>query len=154
MRITELEREEELLGQQIQELEQQQYLIERFTVAKVELVEQAINSKFKIARFKLFNTLINGGIEETCITLVNGVDFPDANHAAQILVGLDIIETLNNYYNISAPVFVDNSEAISSEYGINTQLIKLIVSDDKELKVEIQKDDRNEIQDVKHSYEY
>lgn len=154
VRITELEKQEEELAQQIQNLEQQQYLIEKFTVAKVELIEQAINNKFKVARFKLFNTLINGGIEETCITLVNGVDFPDANHAAQILVGLDIIETFNAYYNISAPVFIDNNEAISGEYSINTQLIKLSVSNHKQLTVEVEENNELEVQDVKQSNEY
>ncbi len=153
-RILELEKQEEDLGQQMQNLEQQQYLIEKFTVTKVELVEKAINSKFKVARFKLFNTLINGSIEETCVTLINGVDFPDANHAAQILVGLDIIETLNNYYNISAPVFIDNSEAISSAYNINTQLIRLTVSNDTSLRVEQENNNEIEVQDVKQSYEY
>ena len=153
-RIAELEKQEEELGQQMQNLEQQQYLIEKFTVTKVELVEKAINSKFKVARFKLFNTLINGSIEETCVTLINGVDFPDANHAAQILVGLDIIETLNNYYNISAPVFIDNSEAISSSYNINTQLIRLTVSNDTSLRVKLEDNNETEVQDVKQSYEY
>ena len=153
-RIAELEKQEEKLAQQIQNLEQQQYLIEKFTVAKVEIVEQAINSKFKVAKFKLFNTLINGGIEETCVTLVNGVDFPDANHAAQILVGLDIIETFNAYYNISAPVFIDNNEAISGEYSINTQLIKLSVSNHKQLTIEVEENNEIEVQDVKKSNEY
>jgi len=153
-RIAELEKQEEELSEQMQNLEQQQYLIEKFTVTKVELVEKAINSKFKVARFKLFNTLINGSIEETCVTLINGVDFPDANHAAQILVGLDIIETLNNYYNISAPVFIDNSEAISSSYSINTQLIRLTVSNDTSLRVELEDNNEIEIQDVKQHYEY
>ncbi len=153
-RILELEKQEEELAQQIQKLEQQQYLIEKFTVSKVEIVEQAINSKFKVAKFKLFNTLINGGIEETCVTLVNGVDFPDANHAAQILVGLDIIETFNAYYNISAPVFIDNNEAISGEYGINTQLIRLSVSNHKQLTIELEENSKIEVQDVKQSNEY
>lgn len=153
-RILELEKQEEELAQQIQNLEQQQYLIEKFTVSKVEIVEQAINSKFKVAKFKLFNTLINGGIEETCVTLVNGVDFPDSNHAAQILVGLDIIETFNAYYNISAPVFIDNNEAISGEYGINTQIIRLSVSNHKQLTVEVEENSKIEVQDVKQSNEY
>lgn len=153
-RIAELEKQEEELAQQIQNFEQQQYLIEKFTVTKVELVEQAINNKFKVAKFKLFNTLINGGIEETCVTLINGVDFPDANHAAQILVGLDIIETFNAYYNISAPVFIDNSEAISSQYNINTQLIKLTVSNDRQLRIEVDENNEIEVQDVKQSYEH
>lgn len=153
-RILELEKQEEELAGQIQSLEQQQYLIEKFTVQKVELVEQAINSKFKVAKFKLFNTLINGSVEETCVTLINGVDFPDANHAAQILVGLDIIQTLNDYYNISAPIFVDNSEAISDKYNINTQLIKLTVSGDRELRIELENDNEIEVQDVKQTYEY
>lgn len=155
-RILELEKQEKELAGQIQKLEQQQYLIEKFTVTKIKLVEQAINSKFKRAKFKLFNTRINGSIEETCITLINGVDFPDANHAAQILVGLDIIETLNDYYNVSAPIFIDNNEAISSKYDVNTQLIKLTTVSSFEIQLRLEQDKENQIdiENIKKSYEY
>ena len=104
-RIAELQEEEESISNQIQELEGEQYSIEEFTKAKVELLESAINSKFKIVKFRLFDTQINGGLVECCDTLVNGVPYSDVNNAHKILAGLDIINTLIKFYDTSAPIF-------------------------------------------------
>lgn len=136
-RIMELEIEEEKIAKQIQELEGQQYQIEQFTKTKVELLEQAINSKFEIVRFRLFETQINGGLVECCDTLVNGVPYADVNNAHKILAGLDIINTLIKFYNISAPIFIDNRESINEIYNINTQVISLVVTTDSELRIEV-----------------
>lgn len=136
-RIMELEIEEEKIAKQIQELEGQQYQIEQFTKTKVELLEQAINSKFEIVRFRLFETQINGGLVECCDTLVNGVPYADVNNAHKILAGLDIINTLIKFYNTSAPIFIDNRESINEIYNIDTQTISLVVTTDSELRIEV-----------------
>lgn len=61
------------------------------------------------------------------------------NNAARINVGLDIINTLNDYYGITAPIFVDNSEAVTKLINTNSQILSLIVSEkDKQLRVEFQ----------------
>ena len=45
---------------------------------------------------------------ECCDTLIKGVPFQDANNAAKINAGIDIINTLTDHYDITAPIFVDN----------------------------------------------
>lgn len=134
-RITELQNEEEVISSKIQELEGQQYALEEFTKTKVELLENAINSKFELVKFRLFDTQINGGLVECCDTLVNGVPYADVNNAHKILAGLDIINTLIKFYNTSVPIFIDNRESINEIYNIDTQIISLIVTTDKELRI-------------------
>ena len=136
-RIKELASEEEKIAKQIQEFESLQYSIEEFTKTKVELLENAINSKFDVVNFRLFSTQINGGLVECCDTLVNGVPYSDVNNAHKILAGLDIINTLTKFYNTSAPIFIDNRESINEIYSMNTQIINLIVTNDKELRIEV-----------------
>ena len=137
LRIEELQNEEEGISMKIQELEGEQYALEEFTKTKVELLENAINSKFEIVKFRLFDTQINGGLIECCDTLVNGVPYSDVNNAHKILAGLDIINTLIKFYNTSAPIFIDNRESINSIYPINTQIISLIVTTDSQLRIEV-----------------
>lgn len=137
VRIEELEKEEEEISQKVQELEAQQYQIEQFTKTKVELLENAINSNFEIVKFRLFKTQINGGLEECCDTLVNGVPYSDVNNAHKIIAGLDIIKTLSRFYDTSAPIFIDNRESINDLCKINAQIISLIVTDDAKLKIEV-----------------
>jgi hypothetical protein len=84
----------------------------------------------------MFNSLINGGTEETCEALINGVPFPDANKAARINAGIDIINTLSRHYDVHAPIFIDNSEAVNDILRTDSQMIKLYVTKDKELKVQ------------------
>lgn len=134
-RIAELQNEEEVISNKIQELEGQEYALEDFTKTKVELLENAINSKFELVKFRLFDTQINGGLVECCDTLVNGVPYADVNNAHKILAGLDIINTLIKFYNTSAPIFIDNRESINEIYNIDTQIISLIVTTDKELRI-------------------
>ena len=136
-RIKELENEEENIANKVQELEAQQYQIEQFTKTKVELLENAINSKFEVVKFRLFDTQINGGLVECCDTLVNVVPYSDVNNAHKILAGLDIINTLIKFYKTSAPIFIDNRESINELYNINAQVISLIVTQNEKLRIEV-----------------
>lgn len=135
-RILELKEEERALALQIAELEGQEFLCEEYTKAKVELMEASINSKFKLVKFKMFNTLVNGAVEDCCEALINGVPFSNANKASQINGGLDIINALCQHYGVEAPIFIDNREGINSILDSSSQIINLIVTRDKELEVE------------------
>lgn len=136
-RIEELEKEEEEISQKVQDLESQQYQIEQFIKTKVELLENAINSNFEIVKFRLFKTQINGGLEECCDTLVNGVPYSDVNNAHKIIAGLDIIKTLSRFHNRVAPIFIDNRESINNLCTIDAQIINLIVTEDSKLRIEV-----------------
>lgn len=126
-RVAELEAEQKRLVNEKNELDEASFLMDEFVKAKVEMLEQSINSRFELARFKMFNTLVNGSIEECCETTYNGVPYRSMNNAARINVGLDIINALTDFYKVSAPVFVDNAEAVTEFTDVNSQVIYLVV---------------------------
>lgn len=136
-RIKELSAQEKDLTAEFEKLEGELFLTEQFIRAKVNMLEDRINSKFKYARFKLFSVQMNGGLEECCETTFNGVPFSAGlNNAARINVGIDIINTLSDYYHFSAPIFVDNAEAVTKLIETKSQVIALVVSEpDKALRV-------------------
>lgn len=135
-RIKELSEEERHLSNEIAKHEGSLYLCEEFIRTKVELSESLINKKFKNIKFKLFNELINGGLEETCEILINGVPYSNANSTGKINAGIEVINTLSEFYNVQAPIWVDNAESYNKLADTKSQLIRLIVSKDKNLKVE------------------
>ncbi|EJO5346407.1 AAA family ATPase [Clostridium botulinum] len=137
-RIKELEKEEANLSEKIAELEGLEILSEEFIRTKIELLEEKVNSKFKYVKFKMFKNQINGGLEETCEPCINGVPYTsNLNSAARINAGLDIINTLCNHYGVNAPIFIDNRESTNKIIDVDSQVINLIVSLDKNLKVEL-----------------
>ncbi|XZI53242.1 hypothetical protein ACSXD3_17805 (plasmid) [Clostridium perfringens] len=134
-RIKELDAEEVELAQKVAKLEGQLFLCEEFTRTQVELSEGMINKKFKNIKFKLFKELINGGLEETCEILCDGVPYGNANTASQINEGLEVIKTLSDHYGIHAPIFIDNAESVNKIIDLESQIIKLTVSLDNKLTV-------------------
>jgi len=137
-RIEELKAEERKLAAEYEDLERQLYLTEEFIRTKVRLLEDRINSKFKMARFKLFNVLVNGGIEECCETVYNGVPYSNLNNGARLNIGLDIINTLAEHYGFAPPVWLDNAESVTDILPTRGQQIRLVVSEkDKKLRVEL-----------------
>lgn len=128
-RILELENQQQKLVAEKNALDEAAFLMDEFIKAKVNMLEENINSKFKLARFKMFNVMLNGNIEECCETTYKGVPYRSMNNAARINVGLDIINALTSYYKVNAPVFIDNAEAVTDFIPVNSQTIKLIVDE-------------------------
>ncbi len=130
-RILELENQQQKLVAEKNALDEASFLMDEFIKAKVNMLEENINSRFKLARFKMFNVMLNGNIEECCETTYKGVPYRSMNNAARINVGLDIINALTSYYKVNAPVFIDNAEAVTEFISVNSQTIKLIVDESK-----------------------
>lgn len=133
-RVIELGSQQQKLASEKNLLDETSFLIDEFVKAKVDMLEDNINSHFEYARFKMFNVLVNGNIEECCETTYKGVPYRSMNNAARMNVGLDIINALTKFYNVTAPVFIDNAEAVTEFIKCNSQTIKLVVDADfKEL---------------------
>ncbi|MGV0854809.1 ATP-binding protein [Empedobacter brevis] len=131
-RIKELAKREKELSQIIANLEKEQFVIERFKKVKTKSLEKSVNEKFEYVTFKLFEEQVNGGLNPTCITLVNGVPFGSANTAGKINAGLDIINTLCKVNEINAPIFIDNRESVTELIPTESQIISLIVDPKQE----------------------
>ena len=128
-RVAELESQQAELAAEKSKLDEASYLMDEFVKAKVNMLEDVINSRFKLARFKMFNVMLNGNVEECCETTYKGVPYRSMNNAARINVGLDIINALTSYFKVNAPVFIDNAEAVTEFIPVNSQTIKLIVDE-------------------------
>ena len=124
-RIIELTEEKSKFEKSFQELQETEFLVEEFVFTKVNLLEEKINSKFKNIKFKLFEKQINGGINEICTPLINGVPYESANNAGKIQAGIEIINVLSDYYNVYAPIFIDNRESVNEIPFSNFQIINL-----------------------------
>ena len=139
-RIGELEAEQKEVGQKVADQEKMLYLLESFIRAKMMKISDSINQHFKTVNFKLFDMQLNGGMKECCECTVNGVPYSTLNSGHRIIAGLDIIQSLSELYGVTAPIFIDNAESLN-EFNVPdmaAQMILLAVSDDKELKVEVE----------------
>jgi hypothetical protein len=128
--------QEKTFSQQLADIEKIEFTIQNFIREKVNLLEGRINGMFETVRFRLFDVQINGGIVECCDTLVDGVPWQDANNAAKINSGIDIINVLSNFYDVSAPVWVDNAESVNLIQPTVAQRIELYVTNDNYLTTE------------------
>lgn len=132
-RIAELTARGKDLAQQIADIEKREYTAAQFSKKRVEDCETRINGMFQNVRFKMFDYTQDGNEYETCVPLVNGVPYPVANTAGQVNAGLDIINALCKFYNVSAPIFIDGAESVNHYTDTPSQIIFLQVTNDKQL---------------------
>lgn len=126
-RIQELQEKEEKLVNKYKKYDKELYDLEKYKRKQVEMMEEDINDRFEYTHFKLFEEQINGGLKETCEATKNGVPYSDLNTGSKYQVGMDIISTLVEYYDVSAPVFIDNRERIARLPDVESQTIHLIM---------------------------
>lgn len=136
-RIEELQEDARRAAWRLDELEAMLFLIDKYSRYKTQFVEDSINSMFRIARFRLFREQANGGVEDRCDVVLDGVPYININNGAKINVGIDIINTLSEAYGVTVPLFVDNAESVTHLEKSTNQIIRLVVSEtDKELRYE------------------
>lgn len=136
-RIEELKADQKRFGAELDELDRKLMLCEEFTRAKVGMLEGRVSEKFAPLSFRLFEDQINGGLRETCETLIPSPDgamvpYSDANTGHRILAGLRIIEVLGGHFGIHTPVFIDGAESLTEGIPeIGSQVIRLVASSDE-----------------------
>ena len=135
-RVEELKEEAWNAGAALEAIDNMLFLIEEFTRYKTRFVEDSINGMFRIARFRLFREQANGGVEDRCDVVHDGVPYMNVNNGMKINLGIDIINTLSMAYGVKVPLFVDNAESVTRLEACGSQIIRLVVSEnDKELRV-------------------
>ena len=138
-RIEELKEREKTLAKEYEQLESWKNKIEEYIRLSVSIIEGDANRLFAVAKFRMFDVQINGGIAECCDVLANGVPFDTGlSDAEKLNTGIDIIRTLSSHYGITAPLFIDRAgEYTNITETPEIQQIRLYVSKEhKELTVE------------------
>ena len=112
--------------------------IDTLSRRKNELLVDEINSHFKIVNWKLFDYQKNGEYKDVCVPMIGDKTFTDSmNTGLRIRAKLDICDSIQKFYGMDLPIFLDNAESINDKNipATDCQLIVLKVTEDK-LKVE------------------
>ena len=135
-RIESLREDARSAAECLEAIEKMLYLMENYSRYKTRFVEDSINGLFRVARFRLFREQANGGIEDRCDVVHDGIAYENLNNGMKINLGIDIINTLSTAYGVRVPLFVDNAESVTQLEKCCSQIIRLVVSEnDKELRV-------------------
>lgn len=145
-KIADMQHKQNEYGQAKADAERILYQLKEVSKRKNELLVEEINQHFGIVRWKLFDFQNNGEYKEVCIPTVLDEEtgiykvFGDTtNTGREIEAKIDICNSFQKFFDMYVPIFLDGAESINDEYVpvVDTQLILLTVSEDKQLKVEV-----------------
>ena len=135
-RVEQLREDAKNAAECLDAIEKMLFLMDEYSRYKTRFVEESINGMFRIARFRLFREQANGGVEDRCDVVHDGVPYISVNNGMKINLGIDIINTLSMAYGVRVPLFVDNAESVTQLETSASQIIRLVVNEnDKELRV-------------------
>lgn len=139
-RIQELLQSDGQLAQRQADLERKLALLDDFSKAKMDMVNDKCNQEFEHVRWVMFRpNVTNSGYEACCEATWDGVPYKDLNTGCRINAGLDVIRTLVRKAGKTVPIFLDNAESVVELKTVpeGAQIIRLVVSEqDKVLRVE------------------
>ena len=143
-RLDELRKQRMDLEQSKADAEKILDLLNELDKAKNNALSDAINSRFGMVKWQLWELAKNGGYKNVCIPTVDGMSLLDisANKAKKVLGKLDICNSIQKITGNCLPVFLDDCESLDGENIkksmeiAESQLILLQVTDDEKLKVE------------------
>lgn len=139
--ISELQEKQRDYEQAKADAEKILYQLSLVSKKKNELLVEEINNHFGIVKWLLFDYQKNGEYKEVCIPTIDGKRFGDSTNTGRDMEAkLDICNSFQKFFGMQLPIFLDGAESINDEYlpKVDTQLILLTVTKDRELKVEVE----------------
>ena len=135
-RIEQLRQDAKNAAEALEAIDKMLFTIEEYTRYKTRFVEDSINGLFRLTRWRLYREQANGGLEDRCDAVFDGVPYEESlNNGMRVNVGIDIINALSRHYGVSVPLFVDNAESVTDLEQTDAQRIRLVVSaEDKKLR--------------------
>ena len=137
--ITDMQKKQREYEQAKADAEKILHQLKEVSKCKNELLVEEINQHFGIVSWKLFDYQKNGEYKEVCVPMVDGKEFGvTTNTGREIQAKLDICNSFQKFFDMHVPIFLDGAESLNDEYipAVDTQLILLTVTEDKQLKVE------------------
>lgn len=134
--IVGLQEERTQWKEQIDSLDEKIKAASDFQKRSCEVLEENVNRRFKLVRWKMFRRQLDGTDKPWCECSVDGVPYSDLNTAAKINAGLDITNTLKRHYGVDVPCVIDNAETVQEPLYDGGQQIRLTVTEDEEMRIE------------------
>ena len=140
-RISELiekaKQDKESYQNQLDELDEQLDLANEYNKKSCQLLEENVNGHFSYVKWAMFTQDLDGNIKPYCECYHDGVPYSRLNGAAKVNAGIDIANTFSRFYQVSAPMVLDECESVNDPiYSGDQQQIRLKVTTDDKLKFE------------------
>ena len=121
-----------LLADNILQIDRKLTTLDKFTRMEIKLVSDTVNSLFpESVSFALFKENYNGSIDYECTPMYNNVRYESLSTGEQLVTNMAIQETLQNYFNVNLPIFIDNFECLTIPFESERQIICLAVSEEQ-----------------------
>lgn len=116
-------------------VEQKEYALQDFIKKQTDKISEIVNSKFSNGiSWSLYTMNYNGTLEEDCICLYNNKRYSSLSNGEKDVADLEVIKTLQDYFDVNIPVFGDNEESVTLNYNIDRQNIGLYAVKNAKLK--------------------
>ena len=129
--------ESKSLADKIVAVEKKETALDDYIKEQINLIETTVDNKFNNgiswALYKETYKNGEGGIEEDCICMYNGKDYSSLSMGERNKANIEIVKTLQDYYGVRLPLFIDNSETTTIDYNADTQIIELFVNKNSKL---------------------
>lgn len=140
-RISELiekaKQDKESYQNQLDELDEKLDLANEYNKKSCQLLEENVNGHFSYVKWSMFRQDLEGNMQPYCECYNDGVPYSRLNGAAKVNAGIDIANTFSRFYEVSAPMVLDECESVNDPiYSGDQQQIRLKVTTDDKLKFE------------------
>ena len=125
--IDALSAREKKVGKEITECEKQILLNEKFVLRQADLITDAINSYFQYVKFKMFDVSKSGEVKNVCTATMDGVPFELLSKGEKMKAALDVLQTLQKYYQVAFPLIIDDAESYTSNSILDLENQKFIL---------------------------
>jgi DNA repair exonuclease SbcCD ATPase subunit len=132
-RLEELKKKKTELSSENDRIEKFLSLHQQYEQALADAIEKPVNDMFETAYFKMFDTLEkadeDGNFKQVPACIVMDKEkrpFDTAlSNGERIQLQLDVARVMQKHFDIYAPIFVDNAEALTPAIEMNCQVIEL-----------------------------
>lgn len=135
--IEKAKQDKESYQNQLDELDEKLDLANEYNKKSCHLLEENVNGHFSYVKWSMFTQDLDGNMKPYCECYHDGVPYSRLNGAAKVNAGIDIANTFSRFYQVSAPMVLDECESVNDPiYSGEQQQIRLKVTTDDKLKFE------------------
>ena len=135
--IEKAKQDKESYQNQLDELDEKLDLANEYNKKSCHLLEENVNGHFSYVKWSMFTQDLDGNMKPYCECYHDGVPYSRLNGAAKVNAGIDIANTFSRFYQVSAPMVLDECESVNDPiYSGDQQQIRLKVTTDDKLKFE------------------
>lgn len=133
--ISKLQEQSKQLAEQEREILLQIDCVNEFSLKKVQLITDKVNSNFENIKFEFFSIAQNGNIKDDCELLYGGIPYSSCSTGQKIAASFYVNLGLQKLFNVSYPIWIDDL-GCAKFFKTDRQSIGLLTNNKVQLDIE------------------